>query len=37
MRKIKIRNKYIVEEGFLGCSAAWLDDFLPEIIKKVPL
>jgi hypothetical protein len=29
-----IRNKYIVEEGFLGCSAAWLDEFLPEISKK---
>jgi hypothetical protein len=30
-----IRNKYIVEkEGVLGCSAAWLDDFLPENTKK---
>jgi hypothetical protein len=29
-----IRNKYIVEEGFLGCSAAWLDEFLLEISKK---
>jgi hypothetical protein len=29
-----LRNKYNVEEGFLGCSAAWLDEFLPEISKK---
>jgi hypothetical protein len=29
-----IRNKYIDEESFLRCSAAWMDEFLPEISKK---
>jgi hypothetical protein len=33
--EIIFRNKYIAgEEGFLGCSAAWLDEFPPEISEK---